>query len=656
MIPPAYTQSQIYAAHPPSFSVPRLSKPLIGEDERIYACSDRNFYAFESNGSIVWVLHLNYQCNVGMAPVNGGKGKIYLVAENKVLKISFSDTATSPATADVFFGHEAAGEIIGISVSTLSSTVFISIKNRGLFAYTMRGDLLWSVGPVLSQFGYRQGCRKGITDCYFNSAPVIDQCEASIYISNSAGELYSLSMHSPHFKWILDISPFHKNFTITPGNNGRLYVTVPIRTLILAVDVSTGNILWEGNIGPLSSEGCSPLIDSNGRWISVGSLDGFLYSFSPTGVLKKFQKAAAEDSVVQVSPLLDCSGYGVYMSQTQMEGKISHTIGEYSFFSAMKPESVVFSLLVPATGSIHWSENYPGPISSLLSKSDLRHFMLDETIILAFITASSKILSETNALRFHGESRLLSFAGNERAILWFLFFESAVLVVFAALVRFCCIFWRKKKLQGQNLSTFLEKRRSLQLRKKMFNRTITELERKASEEAVANDVIHDLGDLVQQRERIERKLSTTYSLGRDEAGSSSKFLIPLYDGLTRSYSFQNAKKESVTVFHTLSEPSSGENGSETESDDSNFQEDILLSAKAKARIEAESSSSDQHFEKDYERNRSMEVSSSKGHVNPLFMEHILTREKLHDEGEATESIPSSSRSAWLKRRSTSLTK
>ncbi|KAF5749966.1 protein GAMETE EXPRESSED 3 [Tripterygium wilfordii] len=96
------------------------------------------------------------------------------------------------------------------------------------------------------------------------------------------------------------------------------------------------------------------------------------------------------------------------------------------------------------------------------------------------------------------------YTGNERAIVWFLFFESVVLVVFAGL-------------------------RSLQLRKKAFDRTITELQQKAAEEAVANDVIHELGDLVQKREGMERKLSTIYSLGRDEAGSSSKFLIPLYD-------------------------------------------------------------------------------------------------------------------------------
>lgn len=101
--------------------------------------------------------------------------------------IKHGNIGTSEPTSQVFFGPEQPGqqaevEIIGLSVSTLSSTVFITIKNQGLFAYQSHGRLLWSVGPVLYQFGYRQGCRKNLTDCYFASVPVLDQCEASVYV------------------------------------------------------------------------------------------------------------------------------------------------------------------------------------------------------------------------------------------------------------------------------------------------------------------------------------------------------------------------------------------------------------------------------------------------------------------------------------------
>ena len=49
----------------------------------------------------------------------------------------------------------------------------INIKNKSLFAYMMRGQLLWSAGSVISQFGYCLSCRKGITDCYFTSPPAL---------------------------------------------------------------------------------------------------------------------------------------------------------------------------------------------------------------------------------------------------------------------------------------------------------------------------------------------------------------------------------------------------------------------------------------------------------------------------------------------------
>ncbi|KAF5961395.1 hypothetical protein HYC85_002604 [Camellia sinensis] len=56
----------------------RLSKPLIRDDGKIYSCSERNLFAFESNGSIAWTVNLNYICNVGIAPIHGGSRKLKL--------------------------------------------------------------------------------------------------------------------------------------------------------------------------------------------------------------------------------------------------------------------------------------------------------------------------------------------------------------------------------------------------------------------------------------------------------------------------------------------------------------------------------------------------------------------------------------------------
>ncbi|CAN1788491.1 Protein GAMETE EXPRESSED 3 [Linum perenne] len=255
-------------------------------------------------------------------------GQLFLVGGDTVSMINFQNIGTSVPAEEIFFGQEGAGEILGIAVSTLTCTVFINVRSRGLFAYSINGKLLWSAGPLLFQFGYRLGCRHGVENCYFASLPVIDQCEASLYISNTKGEVYSLSLRDPHFNWVQDLSFLDKDFTITPGNNGRLYVTIPVKAILLALDVFTGSILWQQSIGPLSTEDSKPVVDSNG-WISIGSLDGFLYSISPAGIANKFTKASVSDSVIQVGPFVDCSGYAVYISQAQVEGKANQVIGDY---------------------------------------------------------------------------------------------------------------------------------------------------------------------------------------------------------------------------------------------------------------------------------------------------------------------------------------
>jgi hypothetical protein len=101
----------------------------------------------------------------------------------------------------------------------------------------------------------------------------------------------------------------------------------------------------------------------------MGSLDGFLYSVSPDGEIRKFLQRTAPNSVIHASPVLDCSGFSVYISQTIMEAKSSQTIGDYTYVSAMKPSSILFTLLAPATGTVYWTEKYPG---LLLSSHDCR--------------------------------------------------------------------------------------------------------------------------------------------------------------------------------------------------------------------------------------------------------------------------------------------
>ncbi|XP_009772084.1 protein GAMETE EXPRESSED 3 isoform X1 [Nicotiana sylvestris] len=608
----------------------RLSKPLISDDGKVYVCSEKNFFAFESNGSIAWTLSLNYKCSPNIAPVLGESRKIYVVAEDRVLKINPLNVGSSETAVELFFGTESErpGEIIGLAVSMSTSSVLINVKNRGLFSYRLHGKLHWSAGPVLYQRGYRQGCRKNITECYFSTVPVFDHCEASIYISNNQGEIYALSTRSPHFKWIQDFSSFGNTLTMTSGNNGLLYVTVAPRALVLAVDVSRGSILWQTSIGPLSTVDYVPSVDSNG-WISIGSLDGYLYSFSPEGVLRKLPKVLNMDSVIQVSPVLDCSGYAIYVSQTEIEGKITRIIGDYTYISAMKPMGVIFTLISPATGTIFWSEQYPGQFSSEFLRSDLQYFLLDESVLLAFFAASS--IGNPLPCRSSRQKFALScsqikpknfsiYIGNKKTILLFLILESIILIVLAVLVRFCCMFWKKKKLQNQDLGKFLDKRRSLRLQKKAFDRSITELQQKTAEEAIANEVLEKLGNLVKEREGIQRKLSTSYSLGRDQTGSHSTSLLPLSDRKIRSFSFQGAKKESVTLFHTVSDTSSETSWSEREHSDMHISEDEEETDDAKSPTEIFSSSDNEIYKEEFHASPSCLASSSKVFTNTSILE------------------------------------
>lgn len=102
-----------------------------------------------------------------------------------------------------------------------------------------------------------------------------------------------------------------------------------------------------------------------------------------------------------------------------------------------------------------------------------------------------------------------------------------------------------------------------------------------------HDVFEKLGDIVRERECIERKLSTTYSLGRDRTDSKPKSMLPVQMGMTRSYSFQD-EKQKVAMFHSLSDTSSSESSTEGET---GMFECMDSSSKGKAKTPIEDTSS-----------------------------------------------------------------
>lgn len=57
----------------------RLAKPLVGHNGKIYACSGMSLIVFESNGTVAWIIPLDYVCNADIAPVDDERGKVNTV-------------------------------------------------------------------------------------------------------------------------------------------------------------------------------------------------------------------------------------------------------------------------------------------------------------------------------------------------------------------------------------------------------------------------------------------------------------------------------------------------------------------------------------------------------------------------------------------------
>uniref|UniRef100_K3XR67 Protein GAMETE EXPRESSED 3 n=1 Tax=Setaria italica TaxID=4555 RepID=K3XR67_SETIT len=537
-------------ARAPPRAARALSAPLIADDGRLVACSGKDLLAFERDGSIAWVAPLGHTCNHSISPV-------YLVAEDKVIKVTPPNAHTAKPASEVFFSYNAtpgrSEQIIGMSVSGSYSSLFLTIRNRGLFVFSLQGELQWSLGPVLDWFGHRLGCEGNVSGCYFDSAPVLDHSGGAIYILNTEGKLYSLYIQSRALRWIQDLSSLDKVMTVAPGNGGSLYVVFPRKSIVVGLDVSTGNISWQQTIGPLSNEKTLPTVDSNG-WMSIGSLDGILYSISPDGDMRKFLEKTANDSAIHVDPVLDCSGFSMYVAKTIVEGKLIQTTGGYTSVSMMKPSRILVNLLAPAIGTIYWTGEYPGELSNLLSSRDLNDFVVDETILLTLLSAARQTIT------WICRQAKAKFVQANPVI---------IIVIQAIAFCFCCVFWRKKKLQGNGLQKFLEKRRSLHIKKRALSKMISELEQKAAEDATSNETLGELGEMVKAKEGVERKLYASYSLGRDKLGlKRSSSTLPLYHDKFRSHSFHSSQKESITVFNTLSDTSTSEDGTSSYSDDS----------------------------------------------------------------------------------------
>lgn len=178
--------------------------------------------------------------------------------------------------------------------------------------------------------------------------------------------------------------------------------------------------------------------------------------------------------------------------------------------------------------------------------------------------------------------------------------------------------------------------RSLRLQKRAYDKTITELEQKAAKEAVDKEVFENLGNMVRAKAGIDRKLSTTYSLGRDRAGSQSKSILPLYDRKTKSFSFRGTEKKNATTLITPSD-SSSEDCSICEKASKSLYTGPPNKGKAPMEV-VDDSSGDESVSTD-------SAPRSNLFRNPLFKDQAVTEQaslKIHDEGESAQNSGSRS--------------
>lgn len=110
--------------------------------------------------------------------------------------------------------------------------------------------------------------------------------------------------------------------------------------------------------------------------------------------------------------------------------------------------------------------------------------------------------------------------------------------------------------------------RSLHSKRRVLGKMISNLECRAVEDTSSNETLEQLGEMVKAKEGVERKLYTSYSLGRDQLGlKQDHSILPLYHGKYKSHSFHNSQKESITIFNALSDTSTSEDGTSSYSDD-----------------------------------------------------------------------------------------
>ncbi|KAE8663077.1 hypothetical protein F3Y22_tig00113123pilonHSYRG00250 [Hibiscus syriacus] len=267
----------------------------------------------------------------------------------------------------------------------------------------------------------------------------------------------------------------------------------------------------------------------------------------------------------------------------------------------------------------------------------------------------SKALKLSSSCSQGTSKHLIVHTGNRSSIYLFLLVESILLVVLAAVVLFCCVFGGKRSFKIKALGllvsdTNMYQYSNVQQFSIIFHvngdhipiRAWAKCYRGSSSRQSNN------GRTWQTRSRKARHRENAVDnlQFRQRRNSFKSEICSIIQWKNKElYSSRRAKKESVTIFLTFSNTSSGESSSGRDYVlDSEVEEDYVVKGKGKGKtaIDDESSSNYVQLAIIYQRSPSEPASSSKGYIDSLFVQQETGEEKFHGVGKVVKSMASSS--------------
>ncbi|KAI5063968.1 hypothetical protein GOP47_0020638 [Adiantum capillus-veneris] len=468
------------------FGIPQLSKPTIGSDQLIYACANKEVVAFQGNGTIYWRVGMNQTCQTTIAPVIDYDGRVYVAADQTVVVVTPpSSAAEKPSAADFFsmvptMTLKAIGNfssITGLAVTSWSSVLYIN-TGTGLHAFMFDGTPLWS---TIVQFNNSAmvspksmgSCAYNMTNCTLLPYLAVDECDGSIYVARTDGWLFSYATWQPFLRWSYALSAdIPLSAKVITGNNGRVYAAIAKYDMIYAISTELGTLVWQVKVGPLSEASCTPRVDLLG-FVSVGSLDGFLYVISPDGAFVRKYLAANNLSLVSilVAPVLDCSRKALFVAQTRVLSKtIMQKVDGTKGLGITQYLGINLYMLAPSSGQVLWSTLYPGLFPAALLTRDLSLYTIDPDWLIAItaianLSSSSLCESEENLYKASCSEFLftVSKTKNPGSNGPLIAFSISILIIFLLLsllsaLMYCC--WRKKQtIHRQRLCLLLKQER-----------------------------------------------------------------------------------------------------------------------------------------------------------------------------------------------------